>query len=65
MFGNPALRYLVSAETLALFVTGGFWMRVWALPTADRLKLAALSSAMLVAFRALALSIAIVLTTAG
>jgi hypothetical protein len=63
MFANEGLRYLVSGETLILFASFALWMRVWILPTPDRIKSAALSAAALVAFRAVALSITIVVTT--
>jgi hypothetical protein len=63
MFNHPELRYLVSAESLTLFVTCFFWMRVWTLPTADRIRLAALSSATLVGLQAVILSLAIMVTT--
>jgi hypothetical protein len=63
MFANEGLRFLVSAEVLALFANCVLWVRVWSAPTIDRLRLAALCSAAFVAFRAISLSAAIVVTT--
>ena len=57
------LRYLVSAEALVLFATFICWWRVWKVPDAGRIKLAALSSCILIGFRAVSLSIAIMATT--
>jgi hypothetical protein len=59
----PELRYLVSAEILALLFTARAWWRVWRFQTRQEIKRAAFSSAMLVALRAVSLSIAIFATT--
>ena len=63
MFANEGLRLLISAEALALLANCVFWVRVWSAPSIDRLRLAALCSAVFVAFRAISLSAAIVATT--
>ena len=52
--------YLRSAEALTLILTGTCWARVWSSPTEDRLRLAALSSALLVLLRAFELSLSII-----
>jgi hypothetical protein len=57
------LRYLVSAEILALAFAAHSWWRVWKFHTLEDLRIAAFSSAVLVGLRAIALSVAILVTT--
>lgn len=53
--------YLKSAEALASLLTGICWGLVWSRPTIERIRQAALSSALLVVLRAFSLSMMIVL----
>lgn len=62
MLELAGLRYMIAAEVLALICAAVCWWRVWKLPTANRVKIAALFTATVAGLRALALSIGIVAT---
>lgn len=59
MLDTQGLRYLASAEVLALIATCICWLRVWVDPSPGRIRIAALSSAAVLMLQAFTLSLAI------